>query len=281
MTAIRIVTDSTADLPKSLVERHRIGVVPLTVMFGEDEYRDGVDLTSSDFYRRLVTDPRHPRTSQPSPAAFDEQYRRMAAEGAERVVVFSLSSRLSGTYQSAVMAAEMAQIPVDVINTGLASLAMGWLVVAAAQAAESGASAEEIIGLAEERKERASLLFVVDTLEYLQRNGRIGKASALLGTLLSVKPILSLEQEVVTPLEKVRGNAKAIQRLVDLAVARHTGQSRLHVGVIHGAAPEQAALLAAKLREAIQPEELIISELGPVLGTHVGPNALGIAVVPL
>ncbi len=279
MTAIRIVTDSTADLPDSLVKRHGIGVVPLTVFFGDDAYRDGVDLSSGDFYRRLVTDQRHPHTSQPSPAAFEEQYRRLAAEGANRVLVFCLSSRLSGTYQSAVMAAQMVDIHVDVVDTEQASLSMGWMVAAAAQAIEAGAGADEVIAWAEDCKKRTSLLFVVDTLEYLQRNGRIGKASALLGTLLSVKPILSLADGVVTPVDKVRGSSKAIARMVEIASERHGMQKRLHVGILHAAAPEQAARLAETIQQSLHPDEMLISEIGPVLGAHVGPGAVGVAVV--
>lgn len=204
----------------------------------------------------------------------------MADEGAERLVVFCLSSHLSGTYQSALLAAQMVNIPVDVVDTEQASLSMGWMVVAAAQAAEAGASADEIIRWAEEGKQRNSLLFVVDTLEYLQRNGRIGKASALLGTLLSVKPILSLADGVVTPVDKVRGSSKAVLRMVEIVRQRHAEQSGLWVGILHAAAPEQAAQLAATIREVLHPEEMLISEIGPVLGAHTGPHALGIAVVP-
>ncbi|MGE5653637.1 MAG: DegV family protein [Bacillota bacterium] len=280
MTAIRIVTDSTADLPLSLVARYGIGVVPLTVIFGEETYRDGVDLSSGDFYRRLVSDPRHPHTSQPSPAAFAQEYQRMSAEGAERLLVFSISSRLSGTYQAAVMASQMVDIPVDVIDTEQASLAMGWMVLTAAQAAESGASAEDILKWANDCKQRTSLLFVVDTLEYLKRNGRIGKASAMLGTLLSVKPILSLIDGVVTPVDKVRGSSKAIGRMVEICSQRHAGQSGLRIGILHAASPEPAAKLAETIHEALHPEEILISEIGPVLGAHAGPNAVGVAIVP-
>ncbi len=280
MTAIRIVTDSTADLPLSLVERYGIGVVPLSVIFGEDSYRDGIDLSSGDFYRRLVTDARHPHTSQPSPAAFEEQYRRMSAEGAERILVFCLSSRLSGTYQSATMAAQMVDFPVDVIDTEQASLSMGWMVVAAAQAIEAGTTADDVIQWVEDCRKRISLLFVVDTLEYLQRNGRIGKASAVLGTLLSVKPILSLAEGMVTAVDKVRGNSKATQRMVEICSERYAGQTGLRVGILHATAPEQAARLAETMQAALRPERILISEIGPVIGAHVGPNALGIAVVP-
>ncbi|MGE5654999.1 MAG: DegV family protein, partial [Bacillota bacterium] len=199
---------------------------------------------------------------------------------AERILVFCLSSRLSGTYQSAVLAAKMVNIQVDVIDTEQASLSMGWMVVAAAQAIETGATADEVLQWASDCRKRISLLFVVDTLEYLQRNGRIGKASALLGTLLSVKPILSLAEGVVTPVDKVRGSLKAIGRMVELCSERYAGQTGLRVGILHAASADQAARLAETIRATLQPEEIIISEIGPVLGAHVGPNALGVAVVP-
>jgi DegV family protein with EDD domain len=179
------------------------------------------------------------------------------------------------------MAKQDATIAVEVVDSAMASLALGWMAIAAAQAAATGAGTEEILSLIESIKQRTSLYFVVDTLEYLQRNGRIGKASALLGSLLSVKPILSLQDGVVTPVEKVRGSSRALERMISLAKVRHELHTQpLHVGVLHAAAPQAAERLADQIRQELHPKDLIISELGSVLGTHVGPNTVGITIVP-
>ena len=211
--AVHVVTDSTADLSPELMDafgvRDALHIVPLTVHFGDEEFLDGVTITADQFYERLSTSEVLPRTSQPSPAAFVEAYSNISSPG-DTILSFHISSRLSGTYQSALLAAR--QLPdrtIEVVDTRLASLGLGLVGLYAAKGVKEGKGAEEVLGQCRRIMQEARILFLVETLEYLQKNGRIGKAQALVGGLLNVKPLLTLEDGVVTPLEKARGKAKA------------------------------------------------------------------------
>jgi DegV family protein with EDD domain len=279
---VRIVTDSTADLPAEIVTRYGITVVPLQVLFGAESFRDGVDIHPELFYRKLREAKELPTTSQPSPTEFAAVYRELARDGSP-VVSLHLSLELSGTYQSArIGAAGVDGADITVIDTRSASIGLGLIVLEAAKAAQAGKSKEEIIFLLERLIAGSHLLLVVDTLEYLQKGGRIGKAQALLGSLLSIKPILILRDGVVTPLEKVRGQAKALTRLAELAAAEVSPDDRVIVSVAHAAAPEAAEALKTKIKPLFPNLAAIFTnEVGPVIGTHVGPGTLGIIVQEL
>jgi len=273
VTRVRVVTDSTADIPRSYVEELGITVVPLNVHFGDKVYLDFVELTSSNFYELLRKSPEHPRTSQPSPGDFAKVYEELSRDGSA-IVSVHLSAELSGTYQSAVMAREMlADKPIEVIDSRLASMAFGLPVIAGARAAREGRSLEEVVAVIRNAMAKMQVVFAVDTLEYLARNGRIGRAQALLGTLLSVKPLLTLEEGVVTPLEKVRGERKVIPRMVEIMGERLTPEGGAPVvSIVHADCPDRAEALRAAVEEAYHPREVIVGGLGAVIGTHVGPG---------
>lgn len=211
MSKVKIVTDSTADLPKELASKHEIAVVPLKVIFNDEEpLRDGVDIETEQFYRRQVEKKEYSRTSQPAPAEFYKVYSELSAGGGS-IISIHLSSTLSGTCQSARTAREMLpEADIDVIDSKSASMGLGLIVLEAARAAGDGKTKKEILGLVNKMISSAQVYFVVDTLEYLARGGRIGKAQALLGTILSIKPLLCLKEGLVEPLEKIRGKSRAI-----------------------------------------------------------------------
>ena len=277
---IHIVTDSTSDLtPKLLSEmgvEGRVHIVPLTVHFGEVEYRDGVDLGRKEFYAMLARGDAMPRTSQPSPAAFADVYREISRPG-DTIISLHISSRLSGTHQSAALAArQFDDRTIEVVDTRSVALGLGLMAAEAAQAAVAGEESKQILDRIRRRIASVRILFVVDTLEYLQRNGRIGKAQALVGGILNVKPILALEDGIVAPVEKVRGKAKAVERLVERLIEA-VPPGKLEMGaVMHAAAPEQAEALAGRLHELYRGARFYVEELGPTVGTHAGPGTLGV-----
>lgn len=278
---IHIVTDSTSDLTPELlaemgVEEGRVHIVPLTVHFGEKEYRDGVDLGREQFYAMLTGGGVLPRTSQPSPAAFADLYREISRPG-DTILSFHLSSKLSGTHQSAALAArQFTDRTIEVVDTRSVSLGLGLIVAEAAKAAAAGEEFREILARVRRRIAGATILFVVDTLEYLHRNGRIGKAQAWVGSMLNIKPLLTLEDGVVAPVEKVRGKAKARERLIQ-RLLEAIPPGRLAMGaVMHAAAYEEAKELAGRLSELYQGVHFYVEELGPTVGTHVGPGTVGV-----
>ncbi|HHW14206.1 MAG TPA: DegV family protein [Firmicutes bacterium] len=277
---VRLVTDSTADLPESLVRKYGITVVPLYVHFGEEALRDGVDIWASEFYYRLENSGLLPHTSQPSPGDFLEVYHPLVEEGAE-VLSIHLSRALSGTCQSAEMAAGMIGRPVvTVVDSGLASLGVGMVVLEAARRIEAGAGREEAAAAARRASERLRVYFVVETLEYLQKNGRIGRASGFLGSLLNVRPLLTLQDGVVTPVEKVRGKGKAVNRIFELLHER-LGDKPARFAVVHGDRPDEALSLADRVkREFNCVEPPIAGYVGPVIGCHVGPGLVGVVALP-
>jgi DegV family protein with EDD domain len=277
---IKIVTDSTADLPQGLVEELDISVVPLKVHFGDEEFLDWIDLDSEAFFAKLKTSTVMPRTSQPSPADFEAVYKRVGEEG-DTIISIHISAHLSGTYQSATIAKSMMEgKDIEVVDSKVASMALGIVVIEAARAAKAGKSREAIMAQIYSQLGRVRVFFGVDTLEYLQRNGRIGKASALLGGLLSVKPLLTLVDGGIVPKDKVRGKAKLMERLVSV-VAEELGENVEGKAVIlHGNDLDGALKLKEKLEEKYKFSEMIISSLGAVIGTHTGPGVLAVGVLP-
>lgn len=278
MGRIHVVTDSGSDLPVELREQLGIHVVPLTVQFGDEIYKDGVDITAGEFYARLKRETRMPSTCQPSPADFVEVYERIAEPG-DTIVSIHLSSKMSGTYQSAVLACSMIDpaITVKAVDSRAASMGIGLCVIAAARSVQAGKTVEQVLEDVQQVIDGLQVYFVVDTLEYLQRNGRIGLASALVGTLLNIKPVLTLVDGQVAPFEKIRGKAKALKRLRDLAEEfrqRHPGKA-LRAGISHADNQAEAAALVEELPAILGSDhEIVVGEIGPTIGVHTGPGTI-------
>lgn len=283
MTNVIIVTDSTADIPADLTKELGIHVVPLKIHFGEDSYEDGVDLSAGEFYEKLSKESVMPTTSQPTPNQFEEVYRSLYKEENKDIISIHLSSKMSGTFQSAYIAQQTIgeEIPLEVVDSKRASYALGVIAVEAAQLAAAGSAKAEIMERINEMLQETKVYFMVDTLEYLKKNGRIGKASALMGSLLKIKPILSLTEEgEVYPFEKVRGSKKAEQRILAELTKQFNGKP-LHVGISHAEAEKEADQFMSKIREQFDLQQEVITNIGPVIGAHVGPGTLSIAVSPV
>ena len=268
----RVVTDSTADVPAEWCERYGIEVVPLRVLFGSESFRDRVDLSTDQFFDRLRRADRLPTTSAPSPGDFARVYERLSHE-CDGVVSIHISGDLSGTVEAArVGAGSVDGFPVHVIDSRCLTICVAYLCRAAAEARTLDGAVRQV----EERVPRQGILALLDTLRYLEMGGRIGRAQALLGTMLDLKPILSLADGRVAPLDRVRTRAKAIPRLVerlrqDLPVER--------LAVMHTQAPEDAERIRVQLAAELPDVEVDVGELGAVLGTHIGPGAVGMAYI--
>ncbi len=272
---VRIVTDSTCDLPRDLVTAYNIVVVPLTVFFGEEAFLDGVEITSDEFYARMKSSHILPRTSQPSVEQFREAYEKLAEE-TDEIVSIHLSSRLSGTLNAASVAREelagMAHI--DLIDSYTVSLGLGLVVLEAAAVAAKGGKLEEVVAATRRAMDRVSVRVVVDTLEYLQKGGRIGRARSLLGSVLSIKPLLHVEDGEVAPIERVRTRTKAFERMAEIA----SQQARAKVMLVAcGGNDAEAERLIDAVRPNLPHTDIGLARLGPVVGVYTGPNALGFA----
>jgi DegV family protein with EDD domain len=278
---IRIVTDSTAYLPDDVVRRHAIEVVPLHVIVGGRDHIEGQDISAAQVAAALreytiVT------TSRPTPQVFAETYDRLADEGATQVVSIHLSSQMSGTVEAAQLAAAEAKVPVTVIDSETIGMAMGFAVVSAAESAAGGAGLAAVVDAVRARLEPSGVLFYVDTLEHLRRGGRIGAASALLGSALAIKPILAVRGGRIVPVEKVRTSARAVARIEAMVVdhVRKAGNV-VDIAVHHLDAGDRADQIAADLRSMVPGSPLVVVvELGAVVGAHVGPGTVAIAVAP-
>jgi len=270
-----VVLDSTADFPDAPQRYPNVRTVPLYVRFGDESFRDYVDMTPSAFYERLQTAPELPTTSQPTPADFLAAYTELAGRY-EHVLSLQISSTLSGTFASAQTAAEELGGRVRVIDTRTVSASLALLALAVLRRLEHGTTDEEIDEVVERYGREHHLLFTVNTLEYLAKGGRIGRAAALAGNLLNVKPILTITDGEVVPLKRVRGNAKAFAEFAETFRATTTDSPRLKVGIAHAAAPERMRALETMVREARPNAEIeIATELGAVIGTHAGPGTIG------
>ena len=270
-----IVLDSTADFPEAHERFSNWRVVPLYVRFGEQSYRDYVDLGPDEFYSRLADAPEPPRTAAPAPGDFAAVYEELTGRY-ERVLSLQLAATLSGTFASASTGAEQFD-SVRVIDTGTVSAAITMLALGVQRRLDRGTSDEEVDGLVERYRREHRLLFTLDTLEYLARGGRIGRAAAFAGSLLSVKPILSIRDGEVVPLKRVRGTQKALDEFRAVLVAESADVPSLRVGVAHAAAPERLAALESVIREARPQATLeVATSLGAVVGTHAGPGTVGL-----
>jgi DegV family protein with EDD domain len=273
---VRIVTDSTADLPAALAQDMGIAVVPLNVHFGDEVFTDGDTIHSDEFYQRLVSSSSLPKTSQPAIGAFMETYQQLLAD-ADGIVSVHISSQVSGTVNAAQLAvSELGSNAIEVVDTLQASLALGLIAIAAAKVAQSGGSLAEVVAEAKSASQRARFFGLVETLEYLEKGGRIGKAQALLGSLLRIKPILTLREGVAHPVEKVRTRAKGLERLAAIAAELAPIEA---IGVMSSDVAEDSKLIIDALTKHIPGSDPVVSRFGPILGTYLGPGSLGVAVL--
>ena len=276
--AVKIVTDSTCDIPAELAEQYGITVVPVTVRFGTTSFLDGVELTTDELYERLTSGGDLPTTSQPSIGEFLEVYERVGQD-ADGIVSIHVSAKLSGTYNSAMQASDQAEgdCPIDVVDTEQASMGIGLTVLAAAKAANEGANMDEVGALVDSAVQRSNCMALLGTLEFLQKGGRIGKAQALVGTLLRIHPMIVLSEGEVLPLARPRTRRKGLQELKKACMQLGTLEA---LSIIHSTVPDEAENLAAEL-SGVLPDgvEPIVARFGPALGTYVGPKAIGLASI--
>ena len=276
--AVKIVTDSSVDLSPKLAEELGITVVPLYVRFGNEVYRDQIDISADEFYQRLQHDPVHPSTTQPTPQDFVNAYEKMAPK-ADGIVSIHISAKLSGTCNSALQGKKMieeggAVCPIEVIDSETLTMGLGIITMAAAKVANAGGNVQEVVDKVKEMIPRIHLLFILDTLKYLALGGRIGKAKALLGSVLNVKPILAIKDGEVVPAGQVRSRSKGIDRLVDFVQSAASIQD---LAIIYNTTPDEAQTLAERIAPMFAKEKIMIARLGPLLGVHAGPGAVAIA----
>lgn len=284
MSRIALVTDSTASLPPDLAAEREITVVPLQVVIGARAYDEGTDGGAGpDTVAEALRAWTPVSTSRPSPSAFLEAYEKAAGAGAEEIVSIHISGQVSGTFESAELAAREAPVPVIAVDSGQLGMATGFAVLTAADVVARGGGAAEAAAAARDRAAATTSLFYVDTLEYLRRGGRVGAAAALVGSALSVKPLLTIEEGRIGPLEKVRTSGRALARLEELAVEA-AGDGDVDVAVAHLANPHRAESLAASLRERLVgnlgDRQVVVGEVGAVIGAHVGPGMVAVVVAP-
>ncbi len=276
MSRVRVVTDSTSDLPQELCEQLGIAMVPLYVMFGDESYKDRQDITAAGFYEKMASAAVLPHTSQPSPADFLEVY-QASSEPGDDIVSIHVSAKLSGTIQSANLAKSMLHDRrVLVVDSFSVSQGLGLAVVAAAEAANAGKSAAEVAEIAAAVSAQLGMVYSVDSLDHLQRTGRIGKAAALVGGLLAVRPLLTIEDGLVAPLDKVRGKARVLPRMLEIMQERTPAGRAVIVALVHGGAPAEAEELEARVRSLYHVRRLLHGWVGPVIGANAGPKILGL-----
>jgi DegV family protein with EDD domain len=279
MSKVAIVTDSSPYIPAHIIEENKIHVVPLTVIWGEETFYDGVDITPVEFYQRLETAKIMPSTSQPSVADFEVLFRKLHQEGYEILAVL-ISEDLSGTISSATQAKKLLpDAKIEIVNSKTLAMGLGFQVLAAARAANQGASLKECKRLAEDSRDRTGVIFVLDTLEFLHRGGRIGAAKRFMGTLLNVKPVLAIEDGLIVPLDSVRTQKKALTTIIDLIEERTRGKKNIRLATLHANNAETAQSVLDEAVSRIPVVEQVFSEVSPVIGTHAGPGAVGLAYI--
>jgi DegV family protein with EDD domain len=280
MSKVAVVTDSTAYIPPEISKGYPIFSAPLQVIWDGQIYRDGIDILPSEFYHRLQQSKTMPTTSQATPAAFNELYRKLIDEGYS-IISIHISSKLSGTLDSATQArANFPGAKIELVDSLSTAMAMGFQIMSVARIAAQGATLQECVAQANQAKSRIGVLFLVNTLEFLHRGGRIGGASAFLGTALNLKPILELRDGKIEAIERVRTMGKALDRVLNIFSERVGTQRPIRISALHAAAPEEAGRLLTRARECFGTTEVsdaILSEISPVLGTHTGPGCIGLA----
>lgn len=274
-----LMADSTCDIPQSLVEQYQIAIIPQVVVWGEEVLRDRVDISPDAFYRRLANDPVLPTTSQPSPKVFQTHYQTEIDRGAEEIVLFTVSSAMSGTFQIATQVGKQMSVPVHVVDSKSPTMSMGWQTLTAARAREQGASATAMIAAAAEARERMAQIVLMDSLDHLARTGRIGKATQMLGSLINLKPLIRINHQtgIVEPAGRARTRKKAVNLLIQTFFNELDTEKPLRIAVLHGNALPEAEALAERIKAEYNPKELIINITGPVLGINTGPSALALS----
>ncbi|MBE3039138.1 MAG: DegV family protein [Chloroflexi bacterium] len=275
---IALVTDSTCDIPAAWVQQYEISVVPLTIIFGDQQYLDGVELSPKQFYQRLSEETLHPTTSQPAPEAFLEAYQRAAANGADEILTFTISSAMSGTIESARRAAQEFGVPVHVIDSKNNSMGLGWQVIAAARVREAGGRLAAMLAAAEQVRKDMVYYIALDTIDYLSRGGRISEAARFLNSILHIKPLIYVRPDTGTVGASLpaRSRKAAIESLYREFFRRINTAGPLHITVLHNNALEEAQTLAELVQREHSPIELFISIVSPALGVHTGPRALAL-----
>src|SRR5687767_5512525 len=279
MSKIAVVTDSTTYMPPELVRKHNISIAPQVLIWGDRAYKDGVDIQSGEFFTRLKTTKVMPTTSQVAVVSFQEIFQDLVDKGYE-VLTLLVSSKLSGTVQSAVQARDLmgsARDKVNVVDSQSVAMALGFQALAVARAIEAGASLKEAIALAEKSHEYTGLFFAVDTLEFLHRGGRIGGAQRFIGSALNLKPILAIQDGRVEGIERIRTKSKAQDRILELCIEKVNRRSPVRLATLHANAAEDAKALLARAEQALSPIESIFTEVSPTVGTHAGPGTVGLA----
>jgi DegV family protein with EDD domain len=273
---IKIVTDSTADLPPQLAKELDITVVPVYLRFGDEVYRDVVDISQDEFYRRLINDPIHPSTTQPTPQDFIDVYKELSKK-ADGIISIHVSSKLSGTCNSALRGKEAVgkECPIEVIDSEVVTMGLGLLTIAANTMAQSGKNLQQVVKEVKEIIPSIHVFGLLDTLKYLALGGRIGKMQALLGSVLNIKPMLTIKDGVLTPAGRVRSRAKGIDILVDYV--KNTADIQ-DLAVIYNTSLEEAQVLVRRLGAVFPEERIRLARLGPALGVHTGPGILFIAL---
>jgi DegV family protein with EDD domain len=273
---LKIVTDSTADLPPRLAGDLGVTVVPVYVRFGDQVYRDRVDISEDEFYQRLLHDPIHPSTTQPTPQDFADVYQKLSQE-AEGIISIHLSSKLSGTYNSALQGKELVdtKCPIEVIDSQVLTLSLGLLVIAATTIAKSGKNIQQVVEEIKQTIPSIHLLALFDTLKYLALGGRIGKVQALLGSVLSVKPMLTIKDGELVPAGRVRSRTRGINRLVDFVKNAVDIQD---MAIVYNTTPDEAQTLVGRMGSIFPKERIRLARLGPALGVHAGPGVLLVAL---
>jgi len=274
---VAIVTDSTCDIPQNIIEEYGIHVVPLRIVYGDREYRDNIDITAEQVYERLPTE--IPTTSLPSPEDVLNLFHRLKEEGFTHVLAIHISSGLSGTAQLIEnLASQVKGLIVKVIDSKSISMGLGYSVIEAARKLQQNASFEAVCAHVQGTLSKMRVYFVLGTLEYLTKGGRIGKVAGTLGQILNIKPIITVNEEgVYTTYAKVRGRKQSIDKMFE-ALKEHLTKPRNRVAVCHGAAVEEAQALINRIKELCNIEEVISGHVSPVIGVHTGPGTLGIAV---
>ncbi len=274
---VKIITDSTSDIPESIVSDLDIEVVPLNIHIGQDNFKHGVDIGTDEFYTKLLTGTELPKTSQPSPGEFLDVYNKFLDQS-DAIVSIHVTSKLSGTYNSAIQAKSELNItkPIEVVDSATVSMALGLVVIRAAKIAKDGGTLEEVLKEVEHCSSNTEVLVVLDTLEYLEKGGRIGKARALIGSILSLKPILTVEDGIVGTFGKARTFTKAMNSLEE-AIQSFTPVS--DASVFYSTDKGIADDMIDRLSGIVEPDKLVVSRIGPTVGTYAGPKAIAVAVI--
>ena len=275
---IALVTDSTSDIPAEWVRQYEITIVPLTIIFGNEQYLEGVEISAEEFYARLPKDPNHPTTSQPTPDAFLDAYRTLAAGGAEEILTITISSAMSGTIESARQAAQGCGIPVHVLDGKSNSMGLGWQVIAAARAREAGGGLDAMLAAAEHARQNMAYYISLDTIEYLSKGGRISEAARFLNSVLQIKPMIYVKRDTgnVGASMPARSRKSAIEGMYKEFFRNIDTRKPMHITVLHNAALQEAQDLAERIQREYAPKEMFISIVSPVLGVHTGPRALAL-----